>query len=296
VVLILVAMAVAVGPNGRPGPTAFAAEEPLAEIHAAHGTSFVPALEGKRPMFILAIGSDARRGETVARLRADSIHILGINLRQRRASILGFPRDSYVPIPGHGTSKINDAMSLGGPQLLVRAVEQLTGIRMDFWLLTSFRGLEQMVNSVGGITVRVPYPMHDSFSGANFRAGRQKLDGGEALAFSRNRYDTPDGDFSRSKNQGLLMVSALAELRKDFDSNPAVLFRWIGALWRGVQSDLSVKTLFDLAITATQVNPARVKNVVVPGSSGSAGGASVVFISGSARSIYNDMRRDGVIG
>jgi LCP family protein required for cell wall assembly len=294
--LALVAVVVAVGPQARPGLAAHAAEQPLVQIQAAHGTSYVPALEGKRPLFILALGSDARPGEQVARLRSDSIHILGINLRQRKASILGFPRDSYVPIPGHGTSKINNAMTLGGPELVVRTMEQLTGIRMDFWLLTSFSGLQQMVNSVGGVTVKVPYPMHDSYSGANFRAGPQRMGGARALAFARNRHDTPNGDFSRSLNQGVLMLSALTELRKDFDKSPTVLFRWIGALWRGVQTDLPAKTLMDLALTATQVKPSSVKNVVVPGTTGTAGGASVVFISGSARQLYHDMRRDGVIG
>jgi polyisoprenyl-teichoic acid--peptidoglycan teichoic acid transferase len=296
IVLALVAVGLAVGPQGGRGPAAHAAEQPLVEIHAAHGTSFVPALEGKRPLFILALGSDARPGENVSRLRADSIHILGINLRQRRATILGFPRDSYVPIPGHGSSKINDAMTLGGPELMVRTVEQLTGIRMDFWLLTSFRGMSQMVNGVGGITVRVPYPMHDPYSGANFKAGRQRLGGSKALAFARNRHDTPNGDFSRSLNQGLLMTSALGELRKDFDKSPTVLFRWIAILWRNVDTDLPAPTLFDLALTATQVKPGSVRNVVVPGTTGSAGAASVVFISGSARSLYADMRGDGVIG
>jgi polyisoprenyl-teichoic acid--peptidoglycan teichoic acid transferase len=296
VALALVAVVVAVGPQGRPGLAAHAAEPPLVEIHAAHGASYVPALEGKRPLFILVLGSDARQGEQVARLRADSIHIVGINLRQRKASILGFPRDSYVPIPGHGSSKINNAMTFGGPQLMVSTVERLTGIRMDFWLLTSFKGLRQMVDAVGGVTVKVPYPMHDPYSGANFRAGPQRMGGAKALAFARNRHDTPNGDFSRSLNQGVLMLSALTELRKDFGKSPTVLFRWIAALWRGVQSDLPAKTLFDLALTATQVRPSSVKNVVVPGSTGTAGGASVVFISGSARQLYNDIRRDGVIG
>lgn len=296
VALILVAAVTSIGPRGTPGPAAQAGEQALVEIHAAHGTSFVPALKGKRPLFILALGSDARPGERVDRLRADSIHILGINLRQRKASILGFPRDSYVPIPGHGSAKINDAMTLGGPPLMVKTVEQLTGIRMDFWLLTSFRGLDRMVDAVGGITVKVPYSMHDPYSGANFRAGRQRLSGEEALAFARNRYDTPNGDFSRSLNQGKLLISALAELQKDFDKNPAVLFHWIGALWRNVQSDLPDKTLLNLALTATQVNPSRVRNVVAPGGSGFAGGASVVYISGSAQHLYRDMGRDGVIG
>jgi LCP family protein required for cell wall assembly len=295
VMALAVSIAIAVRGGGG-APPAHAAETPVVEIHAAHGTSYIPALEGKRPLFILALGSDARPGETITRLRSDSIHLIGVDLVGKRATILGFPRDSWVPIPGHGTTKINNAMVYGGPDLMVQTIENLTGVKIDFWLLTSFQGLISMVNSIGGLNVNVPYAMHDSYSGANFHAGKQHLNGGQALALARNRHDTPLGDFSRSENQGLLLKSALAELRKDFETRPTLLFAWMAALWRNVKTDLSTKTLLDLALTATQVSPSKVKNLVVPGSAGFAGSASVVFISPSASSIYADMRGDGVIG
>jgi LCP family protein required for cell wall assembly len=293
--VLLVAGVIVVARGGRSQAPAHAAG-PVVEIHAAHGTSYVPALEGKRPLFILALGSDARPGQSVARERSDSIHIIGVDLKRKRGTILGFPRDSYVSIPGHGAGKINDAMAFGGPGLTVRTIENLTGIRIDFWLLTSFRDFIDMVNGVDGIRVDVPYAMHDSYSGANFSAGKQRLNGGEALAFARNRHDTPKGDFSRSANHGLLMKAGLAELRKDFERRPALLFSWIASLWRNIQTDLPFTTVIDLALTATQVSPSNVKNLVVPGSNGFAGSASVVFISPSASSIYADMRADGVVG
>jgi LCP family protein required for cell wall assembly len=295
-VLVLAVGLAVVARGGGAATPAHAAARPAIEIHAAHGTSYVPALQGKRPLFILALGSDARPGQSVARERSDSIHIIGVNLKSKRATILGFPRDSYVSIPGHGAAKINDAMTFGGPQLVVRTIESLTGIRIDFWVLTSFGDFIDMVSGVGGIRVDVPYPMHDSYSGANFPAGKQRLNGGEALAFARNRHDTPKGDFSRSANQGLLMKSALAELRKDFERRPALLFSWIASLWRNVQTDLPFATLIDLALTATQISPSQVKVLVVPGSNGFAGSAAVVYISPSAQSIYADMRIDGVVG
>jgi LCP family protein required for cell wall assembly len=266
------------------------------EIHSAHGASFVPALEGKRPLFILALGSDARPGQSIAGQGSDSIHIIGVDLKRHRATILGFPRDSWVHIPGHGTTKITSAMSLGGPALTVRTIESMTGIRIDFWMLTSFKGLVRMVNRIGGLKVYVPRPMHDRFSGANFRKGVHHFTGRKALAFARDRHDVPGGDFGRSKNQGRLLLAALSRLHKDFDSNPAKMFTWIAAGWRNIRTDLRVSTLFDLALTASSIPPKRVKNLVVPARVGTIGSASVVFISSSARRIYADMRKDGVVG
>jgi polyisoprenyl-teichoic acid--peptidoglycan teichoic acid transferase len=292
--LMVLASVLVVGfrPHARPA----AAQAEVVKIHSAHGASFMPALKGRKPLFILALGSDARPGQDIARQRADSIHIIGIDKTRTHATILGFPRDSWVQISGGGTNKINSAMVVGGPEGMVRTLETLTGIRIDFWMLTSFGGLRNMVDWIGGIDVTVPYPMHDSYSGANFKAGRIHMRGHQALAFARNRHDTPNGDFSRSGNQGLLFLSALTELGRDFRADPSKLFTWISAGWRNIQTDLSPEVLLDLAIAATQVSPATVKNIVVPGSTGNVGGASVVFISGSASSIYADMRKDGIVG
>ena len=99
----------------RPAPSGTAS--PPVRLYAAHGAaSLIPALRGERPLFILSLGSDARPGQDITRQRCDSIHLIGIDLATHRASILGFPRDSYVSIPGHGTNKINSAMSAGGPR------------------------------------------------------------------------------------------------------------------------------------------------------------------------------------
>jgi anionic cell wall polymer biosynthesis LytR-Cps2A-Psr (LCP) family protein len=144
---------VMVGPQRHARGTPVGAE--FVEIHSVHGRSFVPALEGKRPLFILALGSDARPGGPVERSRSDSIHLIGVNTKSHRATILGFPRDSWVNIPGHGTDKITTAMYFGGPALIVQTIEQITGIQIDFWVLTTFVGLRTMVGKIGGLDVVV---------------------------------------------------------------------------------------------------------------------------------------------
>ena len=105
------------GPSGS-------ASAPAIQLYTAHGdASLVPALEGERPLYILSLGSDARPGQPITSQRSDSIHIIGIDLSTHRASILGFPRDSWVNIPGHGMNKINAAMTYGGPALTIATLE-----------------------------------------------------------------------------------------------------------------------------------------------------------------------------
>lgn len=276
--------------------TASAAASDVVEIHSAHGASFVPALQGNKPIFILALGSDARPGQDIERQRADSIHIIGINPAMHRATILGFPRDSWVYIPGVGTTKINTAMVVGGPSLMVRTLERLTGIHIDFWLLTSFSGLIGMVNGIGGLTVNVPTAMHDRYSGANFKRGTHHFWGAQALAFARDRHDFLQGDLTRSANQGRLFLAALSRLHGRFGQDPATVFDWIAVGWQRLRTDLDVQTILNLALTATQIPLSGVRNLVVPARSGVVGPADVVFISASASSIYTDLRKDGLIG
>jgi len=291
VMALSAAVLVAAGAAGKSGPAVALSD--VVEIHSAHGASFVPALEGKRPLFILALGSDARPGQNIGRERADSIHLIGVDLEHDRATILGFPRDSWVSIPGHGTTKINTAMVLGGPNLMVRTVESITGIRVDFWMLTSFNGLIRMVNGIGGLSVNVPRRMHDKFSGANFSKGRHTFKGRAALAFARDRHDVPGGDLGRSANQGRLLVAALSKLTDVFGRNPGNLLKWISIGWRNIRTDLGVPTFLRLGLTATRIDPSKVTNLVVPATTGSVGAVSVVFISARARSIYADLRADG---
>ena len=122
--LIVWVAGAALGSAGLPRAMA----SPEFAIGLAHPAQAFPALTGKRPIFVLALGSDARPGEVIGRQRSDSIHIIGLNPAKQRASILGFPRDSFVNIPGHGSNKINSAMAAGGPPLAIKTIEALTGI------------------------------------------------------------------------------------------------------------------------------------------------------------------------
>jgi polyisoprenyl-teichoic acid--peptidoglycan teichoic acid transferase len=276
--------AVAAGPQGR-GQAPDSLDRELA-------ADFTPSLSPDDLVFVLVIGSDARPGHPAAGSRADSLHVVGVNPRRGTAGVVGIPRDSYVPIPGVGTRKINEALFYGGPQLTVSTVERLTGIKIDAFVLAAFEEFRQVVSEVGGVEVDIPYAMSDAASGAHFRPGPTRLDGPEALAFSRDRHDVPGGDFGRSLNQGRFLVAALREFRSDVAGDPVQLFRWIAAGVRYLQSDLSFGEVIDLALAALSLDPGDVRNKVVSGSGGTAGGASVVRLGSSAQAIFRDLARD----
>jgi LCP family protein required for cell wall assembly len=245
----------------------------------------------KGKIFVLVIGSDARHGNP--NLRADAIHIAGINTNTMRGGILNFPRDSYVNIPGHGSSKINEALYLGGPQLLARTLEAETGIRIDYWALVGFEGFEDLVRAVGPIRMRLSRPIYDpGGSGARLRAGKHKLRSWQALAYVRTRKAFAGGDFTRTTNQARFLLAMLRKLRDDVDRNPAALLRWMAATRRYARLNLSGQELYRLGVLASQVSAKRVRSVTVPGSTGSVGAASVVFIGAGADSIYARFRRN----
>jgi LCP family protein required for cell wall assembly len=262
-------------------------------IQRAHRGAGVPNFKGR--ITFLVIGSDSGapkhgRGGSAAGGRSDSIHLVVLDTAKRKGISIGFPRDSYVPIPGRGTTKINAAMATGGPSLLIRTIEQLTGIRVDYYVLTSFDGLADIVNKVGGVTVGVDQNLVDHFSGANFRTGTQKLNGDQALAYSRARHGTPQGDLTRSKHQGQVLLGGLATFQTQVAKDPTQVMRWLAILNDEVQTDLTFTELVRLALFATRVSPRNINNVVAPGTPGSAGGASVVRLQSAAYALFSRVR------
>lgn len=278
--------------TGSPEAAQAAPSTPFLKIGLAHA-EHVPTLDSSKPIFILVLGDNYRKGIEASHL-TDSMHIVSLNPAKKGGGILGFPRDSLANIPGHGQRKINEAYHYGGAKLAIQTIEDLTGLKMDYYAVAGFVGFKTMVSELGGVMVNVPYPIVDSHSKAHFRKGKTVMTGKEALAFTRSRYGVPNGDFSRSDNQGLFLLSMLTQFRKDFNQDPGFVFRWIGAVSRNIDSDVPMENLIQLAFTATQVPPNRVNNQVVPGTIGNKNGQSVVLITSGAKKQYRKMK-DGVL-
>lgn len=252
--------------------------------------SFQPS-EGK--IYVLVIGNDARSGNPPT-ARADAIHIVGINTDTMKAGILNFPRDSYVNIPGRGMAKMNEATVTGGPERLAQTLENLTGIQLDYWVMTGFQGFMGIIDGIGRVKVHLPTSLNDpTGSGIHMPAGTHNMGPKSSLAYLRTRHSFGSGDLARTTNQGYYMIQMLKKLRTDVEANPASMLNWISLTKRHASFDMSSEEMFRLAVLATQVSPKDVDNVTVPATTGSAGAASVVFISSGASSLYNRLREKG---
>ncbi|MGH2813695.1 MAG: LCP family protein, partial [Actinomycetota bacterium] len=282
-------LVVAVSPH-RPATAQSGQAITVQRAHAGSGTPTV-----KKRIVLLTIGSDSGapkfgRGGSVETGRADALQLVILDTVRQRGAVVSFPRDSYVPIPGHGTSKINAAMAFGGPRLLVATFERLTGLTIDYYALTSFDGLTDIVNKVGGVQVNVDMNLRDHFAGAFLDKGRQTLHGSQALAYARARKTLPGGDFDRSRHQGQILLGGLGTFQRQVAKDPTRVMTWLAVMRDEVRTDLPFPELLRLALLATKVPPRRIQNVPVPSVAGSAGGASVVRLLPGAYSLFARLR------
>ncbi|MFD9793013.1 LCP family protein [Streptomyces sp. NPDC059070] len=223
--------------------------------------------DGKGTNYLI-VGSDSRDGlskEQKQKLhtgsaegkRTDSMMIL--HTGDNGNTMISLPRDSWVQIPSFkgsqsgklfpakGHNKLNAAYAMDGPELLVRTIEANTGLHIDHYAEIGFAGFANIVDAVGGVEIDIPQDIKDKDSGADFKKGKQTLDGQQALAFVRNRHGYAAGDLERTKNQQRFL-SALASQTATPTTvlNPFKLYPVMGAGLDTLTVDKDM-SLFDLA-------------------------------------------------
>ena len=171
----------------------------------------------------LITGSDSRAGlskkeenqlalgHDISGNRSDTILLLHVPANGTRPTLVSLPRDSYVPIPGHGYNKLNAAYALGGPKLLVQTVQNVTGLPISHYMGIGFGGLVSVVDDIGGVRVCLPGPMKDPKAGLNLKAGCQVLNGDQALGFVRTR-NFAQSDLQREQDQRILIKGILSKM------------------------------------------------------------------------------------
>jgi polyisoprenyl-teichoic acid--peptidoglycan teichoic acid transferase len=179
---------------------------------------------------VVLLGSDARAGEAS---RSDTIVVT-----KAGGGMLAVPRDTLVDIPGGGKDKINAAFASGGPESTVETLEDLTGVRINDYVVVHFGGVEEIVDALGGITLEVDRPIRVGIDGRRvyIPAGTHALDGLQALAYVRYR-GGPTADIGRIGRQQRFLRALAHE-----STSPANLPRLpatIMATWRNIDTNMN---------------------------------------------------------
>jgi polyisoprenyl-teichoic acid--peptidoglycan teichoic acid transferase len=166
------------------------------------------------------------------------------------------------------------------------------GVPIKFSITTNFTGFVEMVNELGGIDIQVNQPMHDPDSATNFDPGMHHLNGEGALAFSRDRHSFSAGDISRTENQGYLIITALQNFQAR-NTGPGGVLSALGVLGRHVQMEnTSLPELYRLARLVLTIDPAAIRNVVIP----TGGGAGSNLSPGPGiDALFSDFRDDAIL-
>lgn len=179
--------------------------------------------------------------------RSDAIMVLHLNADRTRAQLISFPRDSWVPIAGHGTDKINAAFAEGGPALLAETIEDYADVHLDNAMVVDFNGFEEVTQIVGGVKVYVPETVHDSKLNKTWTAGTHVVEGADALKYVRQRYGLPNGAFDRERRQAVFLRATLAKLTSgEVIRNP-------------IRITKLAQEISGLVATDTEFTPARIR-------------------------------------
>ncbi|HAV10955.1 MAG TPA: hypothetical protein DCX32_00185 [Candidatus Moranbacteria bacterium] len=167
--------------------------------------------KGRVNILLLGAAGEKKPGSNLT----DTVMLASIDTQSKKVSLLSLPRDLYVKIPGSAShAKINSLYQIGlrnnqGTELIEKTVSEITGQKIDYYLVVDFDGFTTFIDTLGGVTVNVERNIYDSrYPGPNYsyetfelKKGVQVLDGTTALKYVRERHDDPQGDFGRAKRQ-----------------------------------------------------------------------------------------------
>ena len=201
-------------------------------------------------------------------------------------------------IPGKGKGKLTSALSIGGPDLVMATINEMTrkypALQAKNWIITGFAGFQNIVNDIGGVNVLIDPQMNDPVSGAQFAKGWHAMNGAAALAFTRNRKGLASGDFGRSLNQGRFLIYTLAKLREE-TSDVTGLVKWINSFRKNGRTNMKVGDMLASLQILRSVDPTNVANVVVKGKASKVKGQAVVLLNDADPiGLFNDVSRDAI--
>jgi LCP family protein required for cell wall assembly len=235
----------------------------------------------QEPLNVLVMGSDSRdcSGCNIDNLtgggqRSDTTILLHLSADRERAYGISIPRDSMIDrpdcktddgrtIPGADYVMWNEAFGLGGPACTIQQFEQLTGVRLDHFVVVNFEGFRGMVDAIGGVEVCIPEPIVDPAHGINIEAGTRKIKGKEALNYVRERYVVGNGsDIGRMKRQQAFIASMAHQVvTAGTLARPDHLVRFLDSATKSLTVDPDLKNVVKIAGLGIQFKDIGLDNI-----------------------------------
>ncbi len=230
------------------------------------------------PTTILVLGADhgvgADKGVGVA--RSDTIMLMRFDPKTHSISELSIPRDTRVPVEGHGETKINEAFFWGGPALAIKTIHEFSGVPIDHVMIVTFKGFPRLVDAVGGVDMYVPETVSTVASlgrPVTFKKGRYHFDGKYAMLYVRIR--KVDDDFHRAARQQLF-IQALE--KKILQPRNILKLPEIGKQFMsGLDTDLTARQILELAYLKWRTPNKNVHKYVMEGTPQYIDGVSYVI-------------------
>ncbi len=181
--------------------------------------------------------------------RSDTIALVRVHPADDVVSYLSVPRDLWIDIPGHGPDRINSAMAIGGPELLVETIEASFDLSVNHYVAIDFEGARALGDAVGGLRLDFPHPLRDRSSGLSItEAGCQTLDGTQLLSLVRARHLESEvspgvwvkdatSDLGRMERQQDVALAALATFSHLDPADPVEVNRFVDAVVDNVTLD-----------------------------------------------------------
>ncbi|MEW1692595.1 LCP family protein [Streptomyces sp. NPDC091265] len=263
---------------------------------------------------ILLIGSDSRAGDNRkygrddgGSQRSDTTILLHLAANRKSATAMSIPRDLMANIPPcHKPDKtaskpqfgqFNWAFEFGGTACTIRTVEKMTGIRIDHYMVVDFNGFKDMVDAVNGVQICLKEPINDSAAHLKLPAGRQKLDGEEALGYVRARKSIGNGsDTERMDRQQQFLGALVNKVQSNgVLLNPTRLYPVLDAATKALTTDPglgSLKDLYELVRGMRNVPTEKVQFLTVPRQPYAANANRDELVQPAANKLFKQLRDD----
>ncbi len=268
------------------------------------------------PFNVLLMGSDSRVGKgnkgygSSSKFgtaeRSDTTILLHVSADRSHAVAVSIPRDTLIDLPtctdsngksiNGGTGKFNEAMSRGGPGCTLKAVENMTGMSINNFMVVDFGGFKAITEAVGGVEICLSQPVNDPLSGLKLSAGKHTISGEEALAFVRARKTLGDGsDTSRIRRQQAFLSSmAKKVLSSGTLLNPAALLGVLNAATQSLTADpqlANIDNLRELVLSMKDLRPSNITFTTMPWYPAD-DGANVIMNKKKAKALLTAIKND----